>query len=436
MRARCSLRSALRNCVALIGLAITTVWPFDARAQPAGVVAHWHEAAQILVHQPGEEVFPGVLHPAAALFADTFSLEGAAAEHRQFVQILENRGTVEVINVVDVLLAGTENLQSPPHRALMELAKRMTTLDVSRLDPNQQKAQRAYFDETIAKMAPTTLVRMVLQRPTVILRYGKCGASEQRNCILADYRVNPLMNLYFTRDQMITTSRGVVLGRMANPQRAPEREVMKFVLGKLDIQPIYEVSPRGRLEGGDFFPAGERVFIGQGLRTNAIAVQEMLDHDAFGAREVIVVKDAWQNPQEMHLDTYFNLLDRDLALLVADRHVRNCKERQNAKCLKADVWIRNTRGTYEAVRKNADFMGLLDEYGIQVIPVSIEDQHAYGINVLTMGPRRIVGAEGVSQAYKKALAEASVQATWVSFDNLERGYGSADCMTQVLRRKP
>jgi len=311
----------------------------------------------------------------------------------------------------------------------------MTTLDVSRLHPHQQRAQRAYFDETVAKMAPTTLVRMILQRPTVILRSGKCGASEQRDCVLADYRVNPLMNLYFTRDQMNTTTRGVVVGRMANPQRAAEREVMKFVLGKLGIQPIYEVSRRGRLEGGDFFPAGERAFIGQGLRSNAIAIHELLEHDVFGTGEVIVVKDAWQNSQEMHLDTYFNLLDRDLALLVADRHVRDCNVHQNAKCLKADVWIRNARGTYELVRKNIDFVRLLDEYGIRVIPVSVEDQRAYGINVLTMGPRRIVGAEGVSQAYKMALAEASVQATWVSFDNLQRGYGSADCMTQVLRRR-
>ncbi len=81
-------------------------------------------------------------------------------------------------------------------------------------------------------------------------------------------------------------------------------------------------------------------------------------------------------------------------------------------------------------------MRLLDERGIRVIPVSVEDQRAYGINVLTIGPRRIVGAEGVSEAYKRALAAASVEATWVRFDNLERGYGSADCITQVLRRKP
>ncbi|HVJ15061.1 MAG TPA: hypothetical protein VM686_06455, partial [Polyangiaceae bacterium] len=55
------------------------------RAEPAGAAAHWYEADQILVHRPGEEVFLGLLHPAAALFEDTFSLEGAAAEHRQFV---------------------------------------------------------------------------------------------------------------------------------------------------------------------------------------------------------------------------------------------------------------------------------------------------------------------------------------------------------------
>ncbi|WP_136967863.1 arginine deiminase family protein [Polyangium sorediatum] len=406
------------------------------RAEPAGAYAHWHEATQILVHRPGEEVFPGLLHPAAALFADTFSLEGAAREHQQFVATLETQGVDEVIHVVDVLLAGTEDPDGEARRALANLAKRMTTLDVSSLGPADREAQRAYFEETVAKMAPGTLVRMVLERPTVVLGYGQCGATEPRTCIVAEYRQNPLMNLYFARDQMVTTARGVVLGRMANPQRAAEREVMKFVLAKMGIEPIYEISPDARMEGGDFFPAGERAFIGQGLRTNAAAIREMLDHDVFGTPEVIVVKDAWQDPREMHLDTYFNLLDADLALLVADRDVPDCDVHQHVKCLKADVWTRNAQGTYDLARENADFVGFLGEKGFRVIPVSVADQEAYGINVLTIGPRRIVGADGVSEAYKRALAASSVQATWVRFDNLKRGYGSADCISQVLRRRP
>ncbi|MDI1446771.1 arginine deiminase family protein [Polyangium sp. 6x1] len=406
------------------------------RAEPAGVDAHWYEADQILVHRPGEEVFLGLLHPAAALFEDTFSLEGAAAEHRQFVATLENQGVEKVTHVVDVLLAGTEDPDGEARRALVRLAKRMTILDVFSLDPEAREAQRAYFEETLAKMAPTTLVRMVLERPTVVLRYGPCGASEERSCIQAEYRLNPLMNLYFARDQMVTTARGVVLGRMANPQRAAEREVMKFVLAKMGIEPVYEISPDARMEGGDFFPAGERAFIGQGLRTNAAAIREMLNHDVFGTREVIVVKDAWQDSREMHLDTYFNLLDVDLALLVADRDMPDCDVRQHVKCLKADVWTRNAQGTYDLAHEDVDFVRLLREKGIRVLPVSVEDQRAYGINVLTVGPRRIIGAEGVSEAYKRALAAASVHATWVRFDNLRRGYGSADCITQVLRRRP
>ena len=364
-------------------VASTASWALGAHSAPAQhalAAAHWHEASLVLVHRPGEEVFPGLLHPAAALFADTFSLEGAASEHRQFVDMLKNRGVNEVVEVVDVLLEGTENPLGEARRELAELAKSMTTLDVSRLEPQFRKAQQTYFANIVEKMAPRTLVRMVLERPTVVLRHGKCGASMQESCLLADYQIQPLMNLYF--------------------------------------------------------PASERVFIGQGLRTNAVAIAEMLNYDVFDAREVIVVKDAWQNPQEMHLDTYFNLLDANLALLVADRHERDCNVRRNSKCLQADVWIRNARGAYTLTRKNADFVRLLEERGIQIIAVSVEDQKAYGINVLTIGPRRVVGAEGVSEAYKRALATESVDATWVRFDNLARGYGSADCITQVLRRTP
>lgn len=36
----------------------------------------------------------------------------------------------------------------------------------------------------------------------------------------------------------------------------------------------------------------------------------------------------------------------------------------------------------------------------KIIPVSVDDQHAYDINFLTPSKRKIVGVDGVSQEYK------------------------------------
>ncbi len=95
MRIRGTVKHAFRRRFGALLVAVAASWALgahSAHAQPARVTAHWHEASQILVHQPGEEVFLGLLHPVAALFADTFSLEGAASEHRQFVATLKSRG--------------------------------------------------------------------------------------------------------------------------------------------------------------------------------------------------------------------------------------------------------------------------------------------------------------------------------------------------------
>lgn len=42
-----------------------------------GSVAEWLQATTVVVHTPGDEIFLGLAHPAAALFERPFSLEGA-----------------------------------------------------------------------------------------------------------------------------------------------------------------------------------------------------------------------------------------------------------------------------------------------------------------------------------------------------------------------
>lgn len=74
--------------------------------------------------------------------------------------------------------------------------------------------------------------------------------------------------MYFMRDQVITTPKGIVVGKMNSYQRRVETDIVRFALQKLNIKPILEIQGDGRLEGGDYIPAGEYVLIGQGLRTN------------------------------------------------------------------------------------------------------------------------------------------------------------------------
>lgn len=412
-------------------------------AQPAGARcwAEWQPARKILVYTPGEELFYGVVHPAAALFERSFSTKEAAAEHRNWIEQLQSEG-IRVYNVRDVLLDGTF---SPASGALLpgSALDRLRALARRSIDvvcegfpdqPGERQAQAEYLDATLRDLAPEDLWRIVVLRPRVHLT----STGNLNTGYVADYQVRPVMNLYFTRDQMITTARGVVLGRMNSVQRQVETDIMRATLDALGIAAIYRVQEPGRLEGGDFLPAGDRVFLGQGLRTNAHAVKQLLANDVFGTEEVVVVKDRWQNQEQMHLDTYFNVIGPKHVLMVetrltvgVDGRSRECSPEMT---LLADVY-RKSGGTYRLVRQDVDFEAYLrDDLKLSIIPVSANDQARYGVNVLTIGPKRIMGVEGVSEGYKRRLGEAGIECDWIDFSALSGGYGACHCTTQVLLR--
>ena len=410
------------------------------RVPEVGCRAEWDLPTDVLVHTPGDELFMGVIHPEAALFERAFDVEGAAAEHRAYISLLRRNGA-RVYTVVETLLAGTVDergraLPGADLDALRGFAKGFITIDASALPADQQAEQAAYLDETLAALHPRELVQIILNCPTVHLRPSLVPNTRYA----ASYELNPVMNLYFCRDQQITTARGVVVGRMNSEQRAVETLIMGFVLRKLGIEPIYEVTGEGRLEGGDFLPAGDTAFIGQGLRTNAEGVRQLLEHQVFGVPRVVVVKEPWHNQDQMHLDTYFNILSPSSAVLVAERmDIRDAAgdvtqpARPDRRC-KIDVYELRS-GRYEPTMEDGDLQTFLEqEMAFRLIPVSNEDQLDYGINFLCVGPSRILGIDGVSDAYKAALK--GVRATWMDFGNLTGGYGAAHCCVQVLHRRP
>lgn len=51
--------------------------------------------------------------------------------------------------------------------------------------------------------------------------------------LTASYTFEPLSNLVYTRDQQITTCKGIVMGRLRSQQRQKEVELMQYCFRKL-----------------------------------------------------------------------------------------------------------------------------------------------------------------------------------------------------------
>lgn len=384
-------------------------------------VAEWDKANAILMHTPGIELFDGVAHPTAGLFEHYFNVDSAAIEHQNFIDMLTKNG-IKVYLVKDIL-------QQMDIQVLRSLAEQVLTYDVTGL--SQEDAEEVgenYRQLILSQMSREDLIRCLLLQPTIRLRKTELNTGYE-----ATYEHNPLMNLYFTRDQSITTPRGQVICKMNSIQRAPETRIIRVCYETLGITPIYEIEGDGRMEGGDYIPAGTVSFIGCGMRTNQEAIDQMLANDVFGHDTVIVPKQHCQWQLEMHLDTYFNIIDKNLCTMVARRKDAPVGD---PYYISADVYVRAHGETnYRLAQEDVSFVELIRQRGFTIIPIEEEDELHYANNYLTIAPRHIMAVGGQSAAYQEALKAHGVTVEWIPLEQLICGYGAAHCMTQVMQRK-
>jgi len=410
----------------LFALAITSMMlcPMGAGAQETKEMkypqAEWTKAGDILMHTPGMELFNGVIHPKAGLFEDYFDVDKAANEHKGYISMLEKNG-IRVHKVTDILNeVGIDTLQI--------LAANVLVYDVSAISGESKQATEDYRQEILSKMSRQDLIRCILLQPTV-----KLSKTNNNTGYEAQYIQNPLMNLYFTRDQSITTPRGHIICNMNSNQRAPETKIIETCYEHLGLKPILNIYGDRRLEGGDYIPAGTVSFIGCGMRTNEAAIKYMLEKDAFGHDTVVVVKDHkfWQ--MQMHLDTHFNIIDKDLCTMVSSRLNAAPGTPEYNTC---DIWARKPGTvTYTKIKEDQPFVKYIQERGFTIIPIDYDDEMHYANNFLTIAPRHIMAVAGQSETLQQRFRNAGVTVEWVPLESLIGGFGAAHCMTQVLQHE-
>ena len=409
---------SMKYALSLLSLIFVTSFTTFAQQETSYPSSEWDYAKVILMHTPGDELFDGVIHPYAGLFEYYFDVDAAAQEHMGYIEALENNG-IQVYTVKELL-------NEVPIERLRECAMQALTYsteNLSSITPEQSEEYRAYV---LGEMSRADLIRCILLRPTVTL-YD----SDTNTGFEAVYTHSPLMNLYFTRDQSITTPRGHIISQMNSTQRADETQIIALCYEQLGVKPILIITGDGRLEGGDYLRGGDISYIGCGMRTNMEAINQMMEADAFGHDTIAVVEDHkwWQ--MQMHLDTYFNIIDKDLCTLVESRYY--AKE-GDPEWVTVDLYTREAGTTeYMLTRENVPFVEFLQERGFTIIPIKLDDELHYANNFLTIAPRHIMAVGNQSQELQDAFAQHGVNVEWIPLETLIKGYGAAHCMTQVIR---
>lgn len=387
----------------------------------------------VIVCEPeGTSLQMGGLHPRASLYEKPVNLEAAKTAHAEFRRIMRD-SNVRVLTVREILSYGTEEhvgarveLENFATQALTYCLAEGYTMDDLDADDRYYLSDE-YKLKVLEHMSVPQLIDTILINPTVHL-----APSYRDTGLTATYSFKPLSNLVYTRDQQITTAKGIVMGRLRSPQRNLEVSLMEFCFQKLGLPVIGSVKEPGFLEGGDFVPSSINLaFIGVGLRSNVEACLQLMQEDLFGYHRVAVVRDDFEQHQDrMHLDCVFALLSEDCCLMLEEMMGEDSPTRRLV-----DEYVRISPGTYKLERKDVEFSKYLRENGFNIIPVAPQHQLEYACNILNLGNQRIISVhpETARTIVRSPYFTGDVQC--IDYSPITSMYGAVHCSSQVVKRK-
>ena len=340
----------------------------------ARAIAEWHPLRRVVVRPPGTEAFFGLLEPYSSLYERVFSLSRARREHEELTETLRTGFGVRVENLDQLILQGAGR-----HKDIADELIDRVLRTVTFTGPGAARARKE-FRNTVSVLDPEQLIQTLILAPALRFERGRGARSVSSYTTL---RV-PLTNLFFLRDQQAVTDRGIVVGRLAKPQRRRETELTAFAWRASGERPIHQIE-RGTFEGGDYLPAGEFALVGTGDRTSRAGVEEFLANGP-GVPEVGVVHQprhpllSTADPMvNMHLDTYLNFPGEGIAV----------GYREMLEAARVEVYLRDA-GAYRRSHETRLLPYLEKTHGFRVLGISTLEQLCYATNFLTIRDRSIV----------------------------------------------
>ncbi|KAF5833022.1 hypothetical protein DUNSADRAFT_10768 [Dunaliella salina] len=378
---------------------------------------HENELAEVaIVCEPEHSsLMMGGLHPRGSLYERPVNIDIAKAQHAEFRNLLRTHG-VRVLTVREILAYNVET----------NIGARV---DLENLALSTLKYGMAAGHQVIENMGVSQLVDTIMIQPTVHITpsYRDTGLS-------ATYTFEPLSNLVYTRDQQITTCKGIVMGRLRSQQRQREVQVMHFCIEKLGVKVVGQIQEPGFLEGGDFFPLGQDLaLLGVGLRSNPAAARQLMDQDLLGSKRFAVVRDEFdRNQDRMHLDCVFSVVSDTCCIMLEDIMGEASPLRRLV-----DEYVRDPEtGKYSLKRQGLELASFVREEGYNIIPIKAEHQLAYACNVLNLGGSRIISVHASSARQMVRSPHFKGDVCVIDFSSITSMYGSVHCASQIIKRVP
>ena len=401
------------------------------------------ELEAVILHTPGPEIEKMTpVNAGKALYSDILNLSVIQKEYKQFRGVLE-----KVTNVFQVegLLKEVLNNKEYKDDVVKQIIKDSKAEDV-----------KSYLLSLNSEQLAKNLIQGVPMHKNSLTNYLNNDFFE----------LEPLFNLFFTRDASSSINNNVLIHKMATPVRKRESIIMDAIFKYhpnlstkiINVDDSKDYDNEISTEGGDFLIARDDILlVGTGTRTSSQGIDYISKFvESTNKRKHIIVQELPENPESfIHLDMVFTLLDNDKCMVYEPLIMKKSKY--------ATLHLIVEGGKIKSINEVSNIPTILNKLGMPVEPILCgggkfqhqeREQWHSGANFFAFAPGKIIGyernnytIEALNKSGFSVLKAIDIISGKENVDNhkravvtiqgseLSRGGGGARCMTMPIRRE-
>ncbi len=392
----------------------------------------------VMLKRPGKEVenlVPEYLQ--RLLFDDIPYLPVIQREHDYFAETLKNRG-IEVLYLEKLV---TETLSNP------ELKSQFVD-DILRESSANVNGAAKSLKEYLLSFSTADMVDKIMSG--VLKKEIEMSKKTHLYELMEDhypFYLDPMPNLYFTRDPAASIGNGLSINKMREPARRRESLFMQYIIkhhprfAGHDVPVWLDRDNEFPIEGGDeLILSDEVIAIGVSARTSARAI-EKLALNLFKKNSSFKKVMAVEIPvcrAFMHLDTVFTMVDYDKFTI--HPAIQGPQGNMNVYILEKGTDEEHAKITHRTNLQEAlkEALGLSE---LVLIPCGGGDEIAAAREQWNDGSNTLAIAPGVVVTYDRnyisneLLRQHGIEVIEVLSSELSRGRGGPRCMSMPIVRE-
>lgn len=389
---------------------------------------------KVLLHKPGKEIenlTPELLD--RLLFDDIPYLEVATKEHDYFADIFRKLG-VEVVYLVDLVAETLDDIYIR-HQFIDEVISEAGIVS---------HYKRQILSEYLKSIGDANSLVATIMEGVKKTELHDYSARSLGDMVRIDYPflLDPMPNLYFTRDPFSIIGSGVAINHMRTVTRNRETIFGKYIFkynkkyANIHIPRWYDRDMRYSIEGGDQLVLNKNtIAIGISERTDPESVEIFAKNIFTGENEFnrILAFDIPKKRAFMHLDTVFTMVDRDKFTIHPE--IEGPLTVYSITPDEKEIIIEKESLELEEILKkylNLDSVTLIRCGGGHGVDASRE-QWSDGSNTLAVAPGEVI-VYSRNHVTNRLLEEAGVKLHVMPSSELSRGRGGPRCMSMPLYR--